>query len=46
MPFHIHLSIIDGIKIFAVVLIAGTFWRIAQIKLRGTPLGEAMAFAY
>lgn len=46
MPFHIHLSVIDLLKTFAYVLIAGTFWRIAQLKLHNTSLGQAMALAY
>lgn len=46
MPFHIHLSVVEGLKVFAYVLIIGTFWRLAQIRLRDTTLGQAMALSY
>lgn len=46
MPFHVHLSVIDAIKTFAYVLILGTFFRLAQIRLRNTTLGQAMSLAY
>lgn len=43
---HIHLSAIDALKTFAYVVIIGTFWRLAQIRLKNTALGQAMSFAY
>jgi len=46
MPFHVHLSVIDALKTFAYVLIIGTFFRLAQIRLSNTPLGQAMSLAY
>jgi hypothetical protein len=46
MPFHVHLSVVEALKVFAYVLIIGTFWRLAQIKLRDTAVGQAMALAY
>lgn len=46
MPFHIHLSVVEAIKVFAYVLIIGTFFRLAQLRLRNTTLGQAMALAY
>lgn len=46
MPFHIHLSVVEAVKVFAYVLIIGTFFRLAQLRLRNTTLGQAMALAY
>jgi hypothetical protein len=46
MAYHVHLSVIDLLKTFAYVLIAGTFWRLLTLRLRQTPAGQAMALAY
>lgn len=46
MPFHVHLSVIDALKTFAYVLILGTFFRIVQLKISNTSLGQAMSLAY
>ncbi len=46
---HLHIGLIMILTTFAAVLIAGFFWRMAQLYLtsRGyTSIGEAMAFVY
>ncbi len=48
MPFHIHLSALDGLKTFVYVLIAGTLWRLLTFAIakRNQAAAGAMAIAY
>lgn len=43
---HIHLSALTVITVFASVIIAGFFWRMASMSLADSALGQAMAFLY
>jgi hypothetical protein len=43
---HVHVSVADLLKVFAYVVIAGSFWRILAMRLKDTALGQAMAFIY
>lgn len=43
---HIHVSTLTALTIFLMVLIMGTFWRFAAMRLADHPIGKAMAFMY
>lgn len=43
---HIHLGPVEVVRVFAIVLLAGTLWRIVAGWLRETAIGQAMAFMY
>lgn len=43
---HVHVGFADSLKIFAVVITLGFFWRVAAAKYKDTPAGKAMAFIY
>jgi hypothetical protein len=43
---HIHDSAMQGLVIFAMVLLFGTAWRMVAIHLADTGPGKAMAFMY
>lgn len=46
MQPHIHLGFIDGVKVFAVVVIYGFFWRTLASIWHANAFGRAMAFVY
>lgn len=43
---HIHLGIVEGLRVFAYVLVAGFFWRLISAHLSDTSTGQAMSFIY
>lgn len=43
---HIHVGIVDAVKIFSVVVVLGFFWRVVASKNSDNALGQAMAFIY
>jgi hypothetical protein len=43
---HVHVSAVTAITVFLMVILVGTFWRFAAMRLAETPIGKAMAFAY
>lgn len=43
---HIHIGFMFALSAFLSVLLFGTLWRIAAMKLKDTALGQAMAVMY
>lgn len=43
---HIHVSALDGIKIFMYVIVFGFFWRVIAGYLSDNSVGQAMSFLY
>lgn len=43
---HVHVSALDAMTVFAIIILFGFLWRLAASKLRDTELGKAMAFIY
>lgn len=41
-----HLGVGHAISTFLLVILVGTLWRLAAIKLKDGPVGQAMAFMY
>lgn len=46
MPGHIHGSALDGLIVFATVVVCGFLWRSAAMHYADRPIGQAMAFIY
>jgi hypothetical protein len=43
---HIHLSALEGFKVFLYVIVFGFFYRTMASYLHDTPIGKGMAFIY
>ncbi len=43
---HIHLSALEGIKVFLYVIIFGFFFRTMSAYLSQTAIGKGMSFIY
>lgn len=43
---HVHASAMSAVAIFLMVVLVGTFWRLAAMHLADRPLGKAMSVMY
>lgn len=43
---HVHIGLQTALSVFAMVLLVGTLWRVAAMKLSNTAIGQAMALMY
>lgn len=43
---HLHVGLIDALKVFSSVIIIGFFWRLLASTYADTSFGKAMAFVY
>lgn len=43
---HIHVSVLDAMTVFIMVVLVGAVWRAIAARYASTPWGQAMAALY
>ncbi len=43
---HIHIGLLDAVRIFLEVIVIGFFWRLLAAHQSDNALGQAMSFIY